>query len=68
MATYDMNQWISTLTGTDNGTNVVQTPVRPALPGAKGSIVSAGSSLYEVSVQWQEQSVAQLQKVKVQLP
>jgi len=68
MATYDMNQWISIITGTNNGTNVVQSPARPALPGAKASIVSAGGSLYDISVQWKEQTVTQTQTVRVQLP
>lgn len=68
MANYDMNQWISTITGTNNGTNVVQSPARPALPGAQASIVSMGGSLYDVSIQWQEQNITQTQVVRVQLP
>jgi len=68
MATYDMNQWLSTLTGTNNGTNVVQNPARPVLAAASGAILAQGNSLYDVSIRWQEQDVTQEQTVRVQLP
>lgn len=68
MATYDMNQWLSTLTGTNNGSNVVQSPARPMLAGGQAAIVALGGSIYDISVQWQEQNVVQLQTVRVQLP
>jgi len=73
MAAYDMNQWISTITGTNNGTNVVQTPPRPTLSGGEASIVLKAALpndqyVYDVSIQWQEQDVTQVQTVTAQLP
>jgi len=64
LAAYDMNRWISTVAGTASQ--------RAALAGGQGSIASvAGStSLFDISVQWQEQNmpVAIQQTLRVQLP
>lgn len=62
MAKYDMNQWISTITGASGAQN---TP----LTGGEGAIVkAAATSRYDISIRWQEQDVGMLQTVTVQLP
>lgn len=63
MAAYDMNRWITAVAGT--------TTERAALAGGEGSILRVGAtSLFDISVQWQEQNMTapMLQTVRVQLP
>lgn len=62
MAAYDKNRWIATIAG--SGTQ------RAALAGGQGSISAAGISLFNITVQWQEQNTSAVlqQTVKVQLP
>jgi len=66
MAEYDLNQWISTITGTPTAMNPGVT--RPALVSGTGAIVAVGGSLFDVTVTWQEQDSQQTQTVRVQLP
>lgn len=63
MAAYDMNRWITAVAGT--------TTQRAALAGGQGSISRVGTtSLFDISVQWQEQNMTapMQQTVRVQLP
>lgn len=66
MAAYDLNQWISTISGTATAINPGVT--RPALVAGTGAVVAVGGSLFDVTVTWQEQDTLQTQTVRVHLP
>ena len=63
MAKYDMNQWISTITGAAGAQSL-------AIAGGEGAIepIAGSTTLFDISVKWQEQSVAMKQTVRVHLP
>lgn len=60
MATYDLNQWLSNITGTATTANPGIT--RPTLIGGQGEIlrmgapaVAGGGTVYDIKIQWLEQ-------------
>lgn len=60
MATYDLNQWLSNITGTATTANPGIT--RPTLIGGQGEIlrigapaVAGGGSVFDIKIQWLEQ-------------
>lgn len=66
MAAYDLNQWISTISGATSAYNPGIN--RPALAGGRGAVTAAGENLYDVSVEWTEQAITMNQTVRVRLP
>lgn len=59
MAAYDLNQWLSTITGTATIPNPGIT--RPTLVGGQaeitrvGAVLAGGGALYDISIRWLEQ-------------